>query len=362
MHHRLERLQHQLRNQQLDALLITSGINRQYLSGFTGSAGVCVITPNHAFLLSDSRYATQAVNEAPAFEFLLLSDTEPLPLHLSQIMQQRNISRLGFEANDLSVSQFNKLQQALQEAGTAGTWTVTEGLVESLRVIKDAAEIALLRRAVAITDDAFAAVRPLLRPTMRESEVAWELEKAMRERGADGLSFEIIVACGPHSALPHARAGNAQLGEGRPIVMDFGAKLGGYHADMTRTVVLGQADEQFWRVYNTVRHAQQAAVEAAKVGMLGSQADAVARDAITEAGFGEAFGHGLGHGVGLQIHEAPAVRRLSQDILSAGMVFSIEPGVYLPEWGGVRIEDLVLLTDNGSDVLTHSTKEPVVEI
>lgn len=362
MQYRLEQLQRQLGNQQLDALLVTNGINRQYLSGFTGSAGALMITPDHAFLLSDSRYATQAVAEAPAFEFLLLSDTAPLPMHLSQIVQQRQINRLGFEANDLSVSQFNKLQQALQEAAAACSWTPTEGLVEALRKIKDADEIAMLRRAVAITDDAFAAIRPMLRPTMREREVAWELEKAMRERGADGLAFDIIVASGVHGASPHARAGNEQLGIGRPIVLDFGAKLGGYHADMTRTVVLGQADEQFWRVYNTVLQAQQAAVEAAKAGMHGAQVDAVARDAITAAGFGEAFGHGLGHGVGLQIHEGPAVRRLSQDVLSAGMVFSIEPGVYLPEWGGVRIEDLVLVTDNGSDVLTHSPKEPVVEI
>lgn len=362
MQHRLERVRERLAIQELDGLLVTSAANRRYLSGFTGSAGALLITAERAFLLSDSRYAVQGPQEAPAFDFVLLSDSAPLFKQLAQLVSQYRILRLGFEANDLTVAQHTKLQHELQTAAAQSIWIATEGVIEGLREAKDADEIATLRRAIAITDDAFAAVRPMLRPSMREREVAWELEKAMRERGAEGMAFEVIVASGDNGSRPHARASESELGVGRPVVLDFGARLAGYHADMTRTIILGEADEQFWKVYNTVLQAQQAAATGARVGMTGAEVDALARDPINAAGYGDAFGHGLGHGVGLQIHEGPGVRRLSQAILPAGAVFSVEPGIYLPGWGGVRIEDLVLLTENGTEVLTQSPKDPVVAI
>lgn len=362
MKERLERVREHFERWELDALLVTSGPNRRYLSGFTGSAGALLVSRDRALLLSDGRYAAQGPHEAPEFEFKLLSDAAPLPRQLPDLVQQLHIRRLGFEANDMRVAQYGKLQRELEQAQAGCTWVATEGLVEQVRQVKDREELATLRRAIAITDEAFAAVRPLLRPTMREREAAWELEKAMRERGADGVSFEVIVAGGDNGSRPHARAGNDELGTGRPIVIDFGALLAGYHADMTRTVILGAADEHFWKVYATVRDAQQAAAHGTRVGMTGAEVDALAREPITAAGYGDAFGHGLGHGVGLEIHEGPSVRQLSQQVLQAGMVYSVEPGIYLPGWGGVRIEDLVLLTDAGPEVLSQSSKDPVVEI
>ena len=362
MQQRIERVRGTLEEQQLDALLVEGAAGRRYLSGFTGSAGWLLISRERAILFSDSRYTIRARREAPAFEFVQVSDLAPLPAQLAEQVRALGLRRIGFEAEHATVASFGRLERALADAGAAVEWVPTEGLVRKLRQIKDAAEIATLRRAIQITDDAFAAVRPRLRPAMRERDVAWELEKAMRERGADGLAFSIIVAAGPNGAQPHAQAGDEPLGVGRPVVMDFGALLDGYHADMTRTVILGAADDRFRHIYAIVAEAERVAASGVRVGMLGRDADALARDVIAAAGYGDNFGHGLGHGVGLEIHEGPSLRLLNAEPLAAGSVFSIEPGIYLPEWGGVRIEDLVLLTDAGPEVLTRSPKEPVVEI
>lgn len=362
MQQRIERVREQLAALNVDGLLVESAANRRYLSGFTGSAGALLISTTGAALLSDSRYTLQAASEAPSFAFTETSDQAPLPARLAALLREHGIRRLAFEAEQVSVASFARLERAIQAAEVACAWLPTEGLVQRLRQQKDPAEIATLRRAIAITDEAFAEVRARLRPEMRERDVAWELEKAMRERGASGMAFTVIVAAGPNGARPHARPGAEPIGEGRPVVMDFGAVVDGYHADMTRTVVLGAADDRFRQVYGTVLAAQQAAARGARVGMTGQAVDALARDPITAAGYGAYFGHGLGHGVGLEIHEGPSIRLLNADLLPANAVFSIEPGIYLPEWGGVRIEDLVLLTDAGPEVLSASTKEPIVEI
>lgn len=359
---RLQRLRQRLLHARVDALLVTSAPNRRYLSGFTGSAGALLITADRALLLSDFRYQTQAMREAPAFEFRLVSNGA-LAEHLPEIVRALTIQRLGFEANDLTVAQYTQLQESFGAADVTVEWMPSSGIVEQLRQVKDANELANLRRAITITDEAFASVRPMLRPDMRERDAAWELEKAMRERGADGAAFEIIVASGDNASRPHHRAGDDLLGRGRPIVMDFGARLDGYHADMTRTVILGEADEQFWTIYNTVLAAQQAAEAGIRAGMTGVTADAIARDTIRAAGYGDdVFGHSLGHGVGLVIHEGPRLSQTSADVLPVGAVFSVEPGIYLPGWGGVRIEDLGALTDQGVDVLTQASKDPVIEM
>ena len=362
MHQRLSRLREALSERRLDALLITGVANRRYLSGFSGSAGSLLVTADRALLISDFRYVTQAAQEAPDWEFRLLPSGATISVLVPGLLRELGVKRAGFEAADVSVALFSALQNELREAGYAVEWLATEGLVEQLREVKDENELELLRRAIAITDDAFAAVRAILRPEMREREAAWELEKAMRERGAENIAFEVIVAAGTNGARPHAKPGDGQLGTGRAIVMDFGARLGGYHADMTRTVVLGEAGDRFWNVYNTVLRAQQAAEDGLRVGMSGRAADSLARDLITDAGFGQEFGHGLGHGVGLQIHEGPRLAQHSELPLPAGAVFSVEPGIYLPDWGGVRIEDLVLLNDGGAEILTRSSKEPLVEL
>lgn len=362
MQHRLERIRQVLHEQQLDALMITNAVNRRYLSGFTGSAGVLLIMTDHAVLMSDFRYEAQAKIEAPNYEFRLLVNEAAFTKQLPDLIQEFGIQKLGFEAATVSVAQFSGWRKELEAVNSPVQLLETQGLVEQLRRIKDSTEIDTLRRAIAIGDEAFAAIRPMLRPTMREREVAWELEKAMRERGAEGLAFEIIVAAGDNGSRPHARAGDEQLGVGRPIVMDFGARVDGYHGDMTRTVILGEADEKFWTIYNTVLEAQQQAEAGIRAGMTGPQADAIARNHIAAAGYGEAFGHGLGHGVGLAIHEDPRLSHLREDLLPAGAVVSVEPGIYLPGWGGVRIEDLVLITETGIEVLTQSSKDPVVAI
>lgn len=358
---RLERLRAELRHRELDALLITDPINRRYFSGFTGSAGSLLVTADRAVLLSDFRYQEQAPREAPLYDFRLVQGDTKLAEQLPDLVSDLHVSRLGFESDHMSVARFNTLRQGAKDGGVEVTWSEVQGLAQ-LRQVKDAGELALLQRAIRITDEAFAVVQALMQPTMHERDLAWELEKAMRERGADGISFDIIVAAGPNGAQPHARAGDQQLGVGRPIVIDYGAQVAGYHADMTRTVILGQPDDQFWTIYNTVLEAQEAAIKQIRPGMNSVEADAIARDLIKAAGYGDYFGHSLGHGVGLDVHEGPRLSFLGSDTLPVGAVFSIEPGIYLPDWGGVRIEDLALLTDDGPKVLSQATKDPVIHV
>lgn len=357
---RLQRLRAQLHTHEVDALLVSDATNRRYFSGFTGSAGALLVTAHHALLLSDFRYQTQAPREAPSFEFRLATGDAAFAEQLIDALRAFDVRRLGFEADNITVVRFDALKHALDEATLAVQWQPVADLAQ-LRQVKDADELRLLQRAIQISDDAFDAVRARMQPTMRERDVAWELEKAMRERGADGISFEIIVAAGPNGVQPHARAGDEQLGTGRPIVIDWGAQYAGYHADCTRTVLLGEGDDQFWTIYNTVLHAQETALRNIHPGMTSVQADATARDLIKAAGYGKQFGHSLGHGVGLDVHEGPRLSWLGDDTLPVGAVFSIEPGIYVPGWGGVRIEDLALLTGDGPQVLSHALKDPVIQ-
>jgi Xaa-Pro aminopeptidase len=362
MHNRLLSLRSLMRERSIEAIYISAAANRRYLSGFTGSAGSLLITEDVAVLFTDFRYRLQAAEQAP--DFVLREITLDTPLHtlLSATVAELGISKLAIESEHLSVAQFHRFVQTFEENGLSPRPALVrvEGLVEGLRSVKSNDELASLYRAVEITDAALEAVLPALRPEHTERQVAWTLENAIRERGADGVSFPIIVAAGERSALPHVEPGNAILGLGQPIVIDMGACFAGYHADLTRTIVLGEPDAYFWRIYNIVLQAQQHAIDALRPGMTGGAADALARDQIDEAGFGEVFGHGLGHGVGLSIHEAPALRRGSEQLLQAGQVFSVEPGIYLSDWGGVRIEDLVLLTESGSEVLSRAPRHPLV--
>ena len=359
---RIDRLRHVLEQQQLDGIWVSTSENRRYLSGFTGSAGSLLVSKDAAYLLSDFRYEQQAATESSDWEFQLIKLPEMAePALVAQLTNTRGIRTLGFEV-EVSFGRYQALRDTLTDAAPGVTLQPIEGLIEELRAIKENDEVAALERAIALTDHAFAAVRPLIRPAMRERDVAWELEKAMREAGADGVAFSIIVAAGPNGSRPHARAGEQTLGLGRPIVMDFGALVDGYHGDMTRTVILGEADDQFMAIYNIVLDAQQYAAQHVRVGMSGHDADALARDRIVAAGYGDHFGHSLGHGVGLAIHEEPRLRRQLDAPLPVGAVFSIEPGIYIPEWGGVRIEDLVALGPDGVRTLTQSTKDPVIPL
>jgi Xaa-Pro aminopeptidase len=241
-------------------------------------------------------------------------------------------------------------------------WAPVRGLVLELRAVKDAEEIDALRQALRLTDEALAAALAQTRPGMTERELAWLIESAMRTSGAPAVAFDIIVASGPNGARPHARPSDAVLPPGQPIVIDMGAKVNGYCGDLTRTVCLGPpADpDRFWQIYNTVLRAVQAAEAAIRPGLTGIEVDAVARGLIAEAGFGDFFGHGLGHGVGLAVHELPRFSRFSPGPVVAGHVVTVEPGIYVPDWGGVRIEDVVLVTENGVEVLTKAPKDPIV--
>lgn len=358
MEQRITRLRKTLAEQELTAILITGDTNRRYLSGFSGSAGALLITANTALLLTDFRYTLRAEREAPTFLQRQITPDKPLPKLLVELATELGLHRLGFEAEQVSVRQLQKFTEAFHEAQVAvpPELVPVDGLVEPLREVKDTAEIAALRRAIAVTDEALAAVLPNLTPEHTERAAAWLLEVALRECGAEALSFPIIVAAGLNAALPHAEPGDELLGTGQPIVIDMGGRVDGYCADLTRTVVVGEPDARFRELYNLVLQAQQQALAQIQPEMEGKAADALTRDYLSAAGFGTAFGHSLGHGVGLDIHEGPRLSRTSADTLQAGNVFSVEPGIYLPDWGGIRIEDLVLLTEAGCEVLSQAPK------
>jgi Xaa-Pro aminopeptidase len=361
MEARLRRLRAALQDAGLDGIIVSLDANRRYISGFSGSAGILVVTADRALLLSDFRYRERAKIEAPEWEFWLLRPPEASDVRLiARAVAELHIGVLGFEATHLSVAAYRTIEAVLREQTPTAELRATTGLIEELRTVKDAAELATLERAIAITDAAFATVRRLLRPSMSERDVAWELEKAIRQAGGDGLAFPTIVAAGAAGASPHAVPGEQQIGVGRPITIDVGARVDGYHADMTRTLILGETDEEFTHIYDVVLAANQTASAAIRPSMPAREAHALAHDVIAAAGFGDAFGHGLGHGVGLAIHEAPWLRDSNDAGLPEGAVFSIEPGIYLPGWGGVRIEDLVLLTPNGPRTLTQSSKDPLI--
>lgn len=358
MNHRLVRLREAMVAQKLPALLISAAANRRYVSGFTGSYGALLLTPTVAVLFTDSRYTIQAAQQAPAFALHQVKNPErPLIKLIHEATQEFGITQLGFEAAHTTVAEHTALAEAL---GEAVTLTPSEGLVEALREQKDPAELSALRQAILITDAAITAVIERLTPETTERQAAWMLEVAMRMGGADGVAFPIIVAAGPNAALPHATPGDQPLGSGQPIVIDMGALFDGYHADLTRTIVLGEPDARFREIYGIVLDAQRAAIAGLRPGLLAHEADALAREVIIAAGYGDQFGHGLGHGVGLDIHEGPGLRRIASTSegkpLRANTVVSVEPGIYLEGWGGVRIEDLVLVTDTGCEVLSQAPK------
>jgi Xaa-Pro aminopeptidase len=353
---RLARLCSLLPDLGVDGLLISQPENRRYLSGFTGSAGALLLTADRALIATDFRYYEQVGRQCPLFELVRI--TKELKDLLPSMLQDTGVSRLGFEADNLTVAQFD----SLKTAAPGIEWQPTRQVTAELRAIKDEAEIEALRRAIVLTDEALEAALAAARPGMTELELAWSIESYMRTHGANNVAFDLIVAGGPNSALPHAEPGDNPLLAGEPIVIDIGAEVDGYHGDMTRTVCFGQPNDpaRFWEIYNTVLRAQVTAEAGIRPGMSTRDADALARDVIVEAGFGNDFGHGLGHGVGLQIHESPLLSRYTNATVREGMLITIEPGIYIPGWGGVRIEDVVLITENGAEVLTGAPKHPIL--
>ncbi len=339
----------------LDAILISSPENRRYMSGFTGSAGWLLISRDDATLATDFRYVEQAGKQAPDFR---IHRTAPGLGWFPEWTAEHNVKRIGFESDDVTISLHNAFRKAADESETTNHPELipTSGIVEQLRVYKDADELALLAKAIEIADEAIDEVAPRIEPGITEEGVAWELEKAMRERGAEMISFDTIVGAGANGALPHHRADDTVIKPNDAIVIDMGAKYEGYCSDLTRTIFVGEPDAKFRRIYDIVLQAQLAAEEQVRAGMTGEEADAIARDIIAEAGHGDDFGHSLGHGVGLAVHEFPRLGPRAEDTLEDGMVFTIEPGIYLPGWGGVRIEDIVVMENGRARVISKAKK------
>lgn len=354
MSERLGRLRELMTREGLEAILISQPENRRYLSGFTGSAGVLLISEDRAMLATDFRYYDQVEMQSPGWE--LVKVTDRMAKALAALVDRLGLTRLGYESHVLTV----RIHQLWRDAMPDVEWVPTNGLVEGLRQIKDAGEIVAIEEAVRIADQGMGHVMEWLRPGVTEREVAWELEVYMRTRGAERLSFETVVASGPNGAMPHAVTSDRVIQEGDPVVIDMGAVYEGYCSDLTRSFCLGRASGEYREVWATVLEAQREAQAAMTAGMLGAQADGVARRIIDAAGYQGRFGHGLGHGVGLAIHEKPRAGRTSDDILEAGSVVTVEPGIYIPGWGGVRIEDMVVITEEGCRVLTKSAKLPVM--
>jgi Xaa-Pro aminopeptidase len=357
---RISRLRAALDGQQLDALLVSQPENRRYLSGFTGSAGFLVVSQRETYLLSDFRYMTQGPMQAPEYEFVKVE--RGFPKHgLKPILERVSGKRLGFEAGDITVSGHGAWLAGIEDSGLPVELVATDGLVEKLRAIKDEAELAIIAEAVRIVDDAFAKLREVVKPGMTEREVAWRLEQFVREEGAEALSFPTILASGPNAAKPHHGISEREIAAGEPIVCDFGAKYEGYCSDITRTICIGPPkDGRFQEIYDLVLQAQLTAEQRILPGIEAKQGDQYARDVIAQAGYGDQFGHGLGHGVGLQVHEAPTMGPSGELKLEPAMTVTVEPGVYLPEWGGVRIEDICFVRHNGLEVVNRASKDPRV--
>ena len=334
-----------------DAFIVSQPENRRYLSGFTGSAGLLLVTARSALLLTDFRYVEQAAGQAPAFEVVRL--TRSAGALLPELFADLQVKTAAFEGAHVTVAEYQRWRDSHADV----TWTPAEGVIENLRMAKSPPELDAIRRAVRLADKALAHVLRRLRPGMTERDVAWALEAYMRTHGAEAASFDIIVGSGSNSAMPHATTSDRQVQAGEPIVIDMGAVADGYHSDLTRTVCLGRPDARLVELHDLVQRAQTAAEMALKPGMTGQEADQTARAVIEAAGLGRSFRHGLGHGVGLAIHEGPRLSQTSTDVLQPGMIVTVEPGVYLPGWGGIRIEDMAVITDKGCRVLSAASKD-----
>jgi Xaa-Pro aminopeptidase len=353
---RINRFRQTIKAENLDGFLVANGQNRRYLSGFRGedgqldeSSGLLIISENSLVLATDSRYTEQAGQEAALYE--IVDYKNGLAKELPDILSRLNIHRMGFESKRMTVSQVEDIQKELRENGLNIEVIPTRELTDNIRIRKDEFEINCTRKALAIAENAFLKVLEFIKPGMTEREVAWALEVKLREGGAETLSFPVICASGPNSALPHAIPQDRIINPNEPIVFDWGAKYQGYCSDTTRTIVLGKPDNELKKMHQTVREAQRMAIDAIKAGADGKAVDRIARDHIDKMGYRDRFGHGLGHGTGLAVHEGPRLSPLSTSILEPGMIVTVEPGIYIPGRGGVRIEHQVVVREKGAEVL-----------
>ena len=354
---RVERLRKAIAENNIDTLMVLVEENRRYLSGFTGedtqfdeSAAALFITDNKLLLATDSRNDMQAENEAPLYEIICYK--KGLAKELPDIINTLNTKRLGFESVRMSYMQYNKIRKELSSSNIDIELVEADDIMECLRIVKERSEIEELKKALIIAESAFNDfIEKTIEPGMTEKEAAWLLEKNMREAGADSVSFPIIVASGPNSALPHAIPGNRKFKTGEPILFDWGAKLNGYCSDISRTLVIGSPDDRFKKIFKTVLDAQLKAIDVIRPGISSKAVDKIARNHIDSMGYKNKFGHGLGHGIGLAVHEPPRISPLKDTLLEKHMVFTVEPGIYMPGWGGVRLENMVFVTENGVEIM-----------
>ncbi|MFM7036642.1 MAG: M24 family metallopeptidase [Planctomycetaceae bacterium] len=354
------RLQKKLREAGIDGLLVTGQANVRYLTGFTGDSSWLLMLSGHPpVLLSDTRYETQLADECPGLAVEIRDAGGTLPRLFAKLARVAKVRRVGFEADHVTVSLLRQLENSLASGGPeAAVLTDTAGLVERLREVKDKFELAEIREAIRIAERGFAVVRSSLRGSQTETEIRYLLESAMRDFGGSGTAFEPIVGVGPTAALPHAHAGERRVSEHSVLLVDWGAAVkSGYRSDLTRVLITGKPTKQIEKVYGVVLGAQRAAISAIRPGVRCADVDRIARGMIADSGFGKFFGHGLGHGFGLEIHESVRMSPLSEQVFEAGMVVTVEPGVYLPGKFGVRIEDDLLVTAGGCEVLSSVPRE-----
>ncbi len=360
---RRDRLRAKLAQDGVDAYLISGVANVTYLTGFKGEASHLVVSKNKDILVSDARFTEQIKNECPGLEAIIRPPTKKTFDMVAEAIRSIKALSIGFECQVLTVSDFESLKEILPEC----SWLATRERVETQRMVKEPIEIEAIRAAIQMAQDAFVSLSKSLSPSQTEKNVADELERLMRSMGAQCAAFPIIVAAGLNAALPHAIPSQHCIGNESLLLVDWGASSpSGYKSDLTRvldthnfskTIKQAESKDKLRKIYSVVQKAQKAAFDAIKPGVKALDVDRAARQLIAEAGFGEYFGHGLGHGIGLQIHEAPWLRPGSETVLERGMVFTLEPGIYLPGWGGVRIEDNILVTSSGAEYLTGISRE-----
>lgn len=350
MHPRLVSLRKKMKAKGIDGFLVVDLKNLRYITGFTGSSGALLVDSGGATVITDFRYAEQVEEETSGFDIRI---TKELPFVEAAKMRNGFKGRFGFEAKATTCSDFGKLKEILPNADLVPC----ENLVQELRVVKDSYEIGKIRHACEIGDEVFAEVLKQVKPGVCEADLAIEIDYQFRKKGSSGPAFDTIVASGPRSSMPHARAGSRRLENGDMVTFDMGAVYEGYCSDMTRTIAVGKADESQRNIYDLVRDAQQEAIDMIRAGVKCSDLDKVARGKIEQAGYGENFGHRLGHGVGLDVHEEPSLSSQNDSPVEANTVFTVEPGVYLAKNWGVRIEDTVVVRKEGCEILTRSSKD-----
>lgn len=352
---RLKKFRKLLFERGIKCALVYNNANRNYLTGFTGEDSYIIITDKDAVFITDSRYTEQAQNEVRGFEVMEYSIK--ITDYIKNTIKSLGVKNLGFEDNYMTFNIYEELRNGLEGV----EFIKLDGMIEKLRQVKDTEEIINIEKAASIADDGFTHILNYIKPGVTENSIALELEFYMRSKGAAGLSFPSIVASGKRSSLPHGRASEKLIEDGDFLTLDFGCIYNGYCSDMTRTLVVGKASEKQKQIYDIVLEANKKALNSIKPGITGENLDAIAREYIEKNGFGQYFGHGLGHGVGMEIHELPHVSKKGKEPMETGMVITDEPGIYIPDYGGVRIEDLVLVTEDGCKVISKSNKE-LIEI